>query len=506
MLPHSYTIDSQSKSQDLSAEILASSSPVQISAVCDLLHSFLRHLSPDQSRWFFSIAFPTLIAKVFGFDDSCMKAASGGWIDVILGANDKDLAGKVFSLLCPDGALMGLITAVDRLLLVKYMFPTERLPEWARYILNSEQSGSLVQEICPLFRDKVKGDVIKGSELQVQLNVFEYYMFWFAYYPICKGKNESASTTSLSIRKVSKFRLENWASSLPVFSSSRRGESKTDCNLYMWLLYAYLRRYVPAYDLNVHQPYRSSIRHYPSNYDGSVMMQAEFVINTFVHFWLIDNDFSPVAISMSKAIGLSFPLHSVLSENPPVSGLGELVKLFVKYVNMSFVVAAEGSDVADYIESPRWKVLSVSSFDGPKLRDVSAIHPGVVSPTAFNVMIQRPLYRFILRTFLFCPVVTSIKNASEMFSVWITYLEPWKISSNDFEDYDALTTGLSKNRKTEGGQELVTSGYTSGWRDYVLSNYLFYSSLTMHFIGFAHKFLHADPEAIVQMMLKVVHI
>ncbi|KAL9665454.1 hypothetical protein QQ045_020874 [Rhodiola kirilowii] len=504
MLPHSYTIDSYSKSQDLAAEILAASSPLQISAACDSLHSFLRHVSPDQSRWFFSVAFPTLIAKLFGFDDSSNQASSGGWIDAILVANDADLAGKVFGLLSPDGALMGLITAVDRLSLVKYMFPTERLPEWVPYMLSSEHSSKVVQEICPLFRDKVKEDVSKGSEFQVQLNVFDYYMFWFAYYPVCRGKNESVRNAT--VQKVSKFRLKNWASSLPVFSSSRRGaESKTECNLYMWLLYAYLCKFVPAYDMNLHKPYRSSIRHYPSNYDGSVVMQAEFVVGTFVHFWLVDNDFSPLSVNACKSFGLSFPLRSVLGEMPPISGLGELVKLFVKYVNMSFVVAAEGSGLVEYTDSPRWKALS-TPFDGPKLTDVSLVHTGATSPTSFNVMIQRPLYRFILRTFLFCPMETSIKNISEVLSVWITYIEPWKMSSDEFAEFDALMDGSLKNNKAQEKQPLVASEYSSGWSDYVLSNYLFYSSLVMHFIGFAHKFLHADPETIVQMMLKVMSV
>uniref|UniRef100_A0A7N0VG90 Sphingomyelin phosphodiesterase 4 n=1 Tax=Kalanchoe fedtschenkoi TaxID=63787 RepID=A0A7N0VG90_KALFE len=507
MLPHSYTIDSQSKSQDLSAEILAASSPLQISAACNSLHTFLRHISPDQSRWFFSIAFPTLIAKLFGFDDSSKQAPSAGWIDAISSANDADLAGKVFGLLSPDGALMSLISAVDRLSLVKYVFPTERLPEWVRYLLSSEQSSRVVTEICPLFRDRVKEEMIKGSEFQVRLNVFEYYMFWFAYYPVCRGKSENSRC--VSVQRVSKFRLENWTSSFPGFSSSssRRGaESKAECNLYMWLLYAYLRKFVPAYDLNVHQPYRSSIRHYPSNYDGSVMMQAEFVVSTFVHFWLVDNDFSPLPVSVCKSFGFSFSLHSVLGETPPVSGLGELVKLFVKYVNMSFVAAAEGPDVVESTESLRFKALSTASFDASNLRDVWLVPAGVLSPTSFNVMIQRAVYRFILRTFLFCPVDTSIKNASEVFSVWITYIEPWKIISESFAEFDALMDGSLKNKKVEDRQQLTSFGYSAGWRDYVLSNYLFYSSLVMHFIGFAHKFLHANPEAVVQMMLKVMNV
>ncbi|KAF6140377.1 hypothetical protein GIB67_005302 [Kingdonia uniflora] len=47
-------------------------------------------------------------------------------------------------------------------------------------------------------------------------------------------------------------------------------------------------------------------------------------------------------------------------------------------------------------------------------------------------------------------------------------------------------------------------GYTSSWEGYVLSNYLYYSSLVMHFLGFAHKFLHTDVETIIQMVWKAL--
>lgn len=365
-------------------------------------------------------------------------------------------------------------------------------------MLSSERDCQVLSELCPLFKGRIKEDPIKGSSFQVQLNVFEYYMFWFSYYPVCRGNSENSANISAQKSK----RLRNWASSIPGFSSNRRGSvQKIDCNLYIRLLYAYLREFVPIYDLSAHQPYRSSLLHYSAGNDDSIIMQAEFFVNTLIHFWLLDNDFSPLPVKVCKSFGVSFPFRSVLGETPPTSGLGEVVKLFVKYLNLSSVVLTEGSVQVEYGGSPRWAVSGLSGV--VKSRDVMPVSPCVRSVGSWNLMIQRPLYRFILRTFLFCPVESSIKNVSEVFSLWIGYMEPWRISLDDFRELDAIVNG-SKNARKED-EQLLACGYSSTWQDYVLSNYLFYSSLVMHFLGFAHKFLHSDAEVVVQMTLKVIN-
>ena len=366
-------------------------------------------------------------------------------------------------------------------------------------MLSSDKDCRVLSDLCPIFKGKIKEDSIKGSVFQVQLNVFEYYMFWFAYYPVCRGNNENSDT--IAIKRNRRFKLENWVSSISGFSSSRRGgsENRAECNLYVRLLYAYLRAFVPVSDLNSHQPYRSSLLHYSLSYDASVMIQAEFVVNVFIHFWLVDNDFSPLSIDIRKSFGVNFPFRSVLGETPPTAGLGEVVKLFVKYLNLSSAMQVVGNDNVEHSGSPRW---NSGSFDGSRSRTVMAPLPFVGSVESWNLSIQRPLYRFILRTFLFCPLGTSIKNASEVFSVWITYIEPWTISLDDFLVIDAIVDGSAKTLKKEDTQSQAC-GYSPSWQGYVLSNYLYYSSLVMHFIGFAHKFLHADAEIIVQMVLKV---
>ncbi|KAL2489982.1 hypothetical protein Fot_43274 [Forsythia ovata] len=501
MIPHS---DTQTKSTELAETIAAAATPLQISAACYAVESFLRKHSPDQQRWFFSITFPTLICRIFGFDDSASSSAPkrkslSGWIDIATSADDSELAGRVFSLLSPNGVLLSSISAVDRLSLVKYIFPTERLPECVRYMLQIKPDCQVLTELCPLFKNKVMEVLIKGSSNQVQLNVFEYYMFWFAYYPVSRGNNEGSET--VKIQQTKKFRLENWSYSIPGLSSTKRGEEKkNERNLYLRLLYSYLRSFVPAYDLNVHQPYHSSLLHYSPDYDISLIERAEFLVNTLIHFWLLDNDFSPFPVGLCESFGLRTSFRSVLGESPPTSGLGEVVNVFVKYLNLISLPATDESNQVEYVRSPGWGVLG--SVNVVKSRNAAM---SVHSVGSWNSWIQRPLYRFILRAFLFCPVETSIKNASQVFTLWVNYMEPWMITFEEFADLDKLM-GISTISSAEEVFKSSPHGYSLSWQGFVLLNYLFYSSLVMHFIGFAHKFLHTNAEVIVQMVAKVINI
>ncbi|KAK1435923.1 hypothetical protein QVD17_01696 [Tagetes erecta] len=501
MTPHSYATDAQTKSTDLASTIIAASTPEQISTACTSIDSFLNKHSPDQSRWFFSITFPTLICKLFGFDEQKpQNPNSNAWIDVLASVSDTEVSDKVFNLLSPTGVLISSLTVVDRLSLVKYVFPVERLPEWVRLMMQNGRQCGVLADLCSLF----KGRLIDGASFQVQLNILEYYLFWFVYYPVSRGSCDNHTTVSSRVSK--RFRLENWAyKSIPVFGNAgktRGNEAKNrdGGNLYIRLLHAYLRFFVPLSDLNAQSPYRSSLLHYSSTYDSSVLDNAEFFVQTIIHFWIVDNDFSPLPVKQCKAFGVVLPLRSVLAELPPSAGLGEVVNVFVKYLNSSLLPnSVEGFDQVELSKATTWR--GTGSVD-MKYRDMVS---GIGSIGYWNSCIQRPLYRYILRTFLFCPVEASLKNVSQVFSVWVNYMEPWAVSLDEFSETNENADGLKRDSMKEVNVSHLCE-YSPSWQGFVLSNYLFYSSLVMHFIGFAHKFIHTDPELIVQMVSKVVNI
>ncbi|KAF5795805.1 hypothetical protein HanRHA438_Chr08g0355491 [Helianthus annuus] len=505
MIPHTYSTDAQSQSADLAATIAAASTPEQISAVCAAVELFLNKHSPDQSRWFFSITFPTLICRLFGFDEvqnpsSNRNGIGNGWIDVLAAVDDAEVSGKVFQLFNPTGVLLSSVVDVDRLSVVKYVFPIERLPEWIRLTLQNGRNCGVLSQLCPL----LKGRLIEGVSCQVQLNIIEYYLFWFAYYPVSKGSCENRTVVSSRVSKRS--RLESWASkSVSVLGNVRklRGNERKNGDggsLYIQLLNAYLRFFVPLNDLNAQSPYRSSLLHYSSSYDTSVSENAEFFVHTLVHFWIVDNDFSPLPVKLCKSFGVVLPSWPVLTELPPTAGLGEVVNVFVKYLNSSLLSnSIEGCDQVELSKVATWG--GTGSVD---MKYMDAF-PSMGSIGYWNSCIQRPVYRYILRTFLFFPVETSLKNVSQVFSLWVNYMEPWAVSLDEFPETHANVDSLKKDSIKEVNVS-HSREYTSSWQGYVLSNYLFYSSLVMHFIGFAHKFIHTDPELIVQMVSKVVNV
>ncbi|TXG51172.1 hypothetical protein EZV62_023696 [Acer yangbiense] len=97
---------------------------------------------------------------------------------------------------------------------------------------------------------------------------------------------------------------------------------------------------------------------------------------------------------------------------------------------------------------------------GAKTRDLVSVMSCATAGHSWNAWIRRPLYRYILRTFLFCPVATSIKNASEVFSVWVYYMEPWNIMLDDFAELDEVVNGSSKNVRKDDSQPQAC-GYSS---------------------------------------------
>lgn len=384
------------------------------------------------------------------------------------------------------------------------MFPAERLPAYMKFLMqNKNENLGVLEDLCVLFRGRLKKDPIQGV-YQLQLNIFEFYMFWFAYYPVCKG-NCGVIHGDVE-RKSRRFRFENWTRSLPALaaatSSCSLGE-KQECDVYIRLLGDYLCEFVSKPGLSGCGPYRGSKLRYNVGGDDSVWLREEFFVHTLVQFWLVDNDFSPVAANVRGSLGVLFPLRGVFAEAPPTAGLGKAVRLVVNYLNSSSNDDKMVPDVVEYSRGARQTggIVSLPFCSGR-------------TAGSLNLLIQRPLYRFILRTFLFCPVAASMKNVSEVFSVWINYIEPWKAclekcsDSKDLHNQPSRKPMQSYELSRVRGAGITRDSrseavYSSLWQRHVLSNYMFYSPLVMHFLGFCHKFITSHPETIIKMVLKV---
>lgn len=96
---------------------------------------------------------------------------------------------------------------------------------------------------------------VHGGGFQVQLNAFEYFMFWFAYYAVCKDNyimhRSDSNEMKWGFKKRSRSRFEKWVSSLHRLRGSHdnRRPVKFNSNPYFHLLNLYLYKFVPISNL-----------------------------------------------------------------------------------------------------------------------------------------------------------------------------------------------------------------------------------------------------------------
>ncbi|KAH9562070.1 hypothetical protein CY35_05G053700 [Sphagnum magellanicum] len=465
----SMTADVDGDAQRLRSLILQCSSR-DIVAACQAVEAQLQTVGGEHVRDFYRLCFPILLRKIFGFEDSHVAAAAvassplsssqqgsspaGGWLAQSSLPGNEAAAKALISLLSPRGSLFSSLLAADKETFVRYVFPTERLPAWVRRLLSMDKGVHMLRQFSALFKNRIIEDAT-GS-MQVHLDVFEYYMFWFAYYAVCKDPNSSqgavASRRSRSTASRSaqlRTQIESWASSIPRLHHSPQAIGAGG-NPYLQLLKLYLSHFVAFGNTGKALPGSSDV--------GSVYRK---------------------------------PIES------PIGLFG----------------------------SP------MSSPPG------SSMLPSPTNP--YSQTLQRPLYRFLLRAFQLWPIGTPIRKLLEVVEVWLDYLEPWNVGLDAtnarhlaqwhwLKDSDHVRTGeslnagsLSRNVFQKQGEGtnghrapglrtsdhgLATDVYTDQWQGYVLANYLFYTSLVTHFLEAVLKFVHIDPEAVLQMTYKVLNV
>ncbi|EFJ53110.1 hypothetical protein VOLCADRAFT_127384 [Volvox carteri f. nagariensis] len=141
----------------------------------------------DNLRGFFDKPFSNLLKRVFGYGDF-----EASWLNIVTKGRDAD-ARALVDLLAPDGKLFAAMAQADSDDLVQYIFPTERLPAHTQELLKEPQGyGLRLLDAWPQYRGRIRAD--PAGRPQVYLNLFEYFMFWTAFY-VLRG---SASDNSRS--------------------------------------------------------------------------------------------------------------------------------------------------------------------------------------------------------------------------------------------------------------------------------------------------------------------
>uniref|UniRef100_A9U4C0 Predicted protein n=1 Tax=Physcomitrium patens TaxID=3218 RepID=A9U4C0_PHYPA len=475
-----------------------------IAAACQAVEAQLQTVGGEHVRDFYRLCFPVVLRKIFGFEDSSAASqpasSAGGWLAQASVPGNEATTRALISLLSPRGSLFSSLLAVDKENFVRYVFPMERLPEWVRNLLSQEKGAHILCQVSDLFKSRIMEDANGMCILQVHLDVFEYYMFWFAYYAVCKDQNQrqraaGGRRTSRSSRS-SQFRMQlgNWASSIPRLSHSPQAV-EVGGSPYLQLLKLYLSHFVI-----LSSPNRGYLGREMQLGDVGGATHGDILIHTLIEFWLVDDDPSPLPLAIRQSLGIQAGgAAAVLSYIPPGADLTDSLKVLIKYLNSNLRLSVgEHTLVTSLSESPS------GHFSSP----LSLVHSSGASqfPSASNAYLQalhRPLYRFLHRAFRLWPIGTSVRKIAQVVDVWVEYLEPW---NTGLDAANVREQAQLQWQKDALDRRISVESFSELWQGYVLANYHFYTSLVTNFLEFALKFVHMDPEAIFQMVYKVLSV
>ncbi|KAJ7525204.1 hypothetical protein O6H91_17G041600 [Diphasiastrum complanatum] len=515
--------DTNDDIQRLRSLLLSSASTaLDITALCPALEAEARH----QPRAFFRLCFPLLLRRIFGYDDlhspSAPATASqtqigGGWLALVSQPGNEAAAQALVALLAPTGALFSSLVAADKENFVRYAFPSERLPDWVRRLLALPKGAAILGEVSVLFKNRLKE--LPSGGVQVELDVFQYYIFWFAYYAICKdagsmhgaGRKPRSSSSSRSAQL--RTQIEHWASSIPgLHHAAHHGFPAVHFHPYLHLLQLYLSHFVV--DPLAKKGNSGSSFWHGGQSDALGTTHASILVNTLIDFWLVDDDPLPLPLSIRHSLHIQLQAGGLLSYIPPGIDLTDALKHLINYFNSVLRISTKdfyGMVSAEDIGMGYRRKGLLSSGMGPSL--VVPMSSMLSSPIAPHLQyLQRPLYRFLLRAFRFWPVGSPVKNISHLVDIWLDFLEPW-------ESAEALSAAQQLPKDSEhkltsdhtwGASPICsalrasenTSQYAGQWQGYLLANYLFYTSLVGHFLEFTFKFVDIDAETIFQLIFK----
>ncbi|GIL77653.1 hypothetical protein Vretifemale_7145 [Volvox reticuliferus] len=157
--------------------------PGSIRRTCRAVEECLAN-NRDNLRGFFDKPFSNLLRQIFGYGD-----ADASWLNIVSKGHEAD-ARALVDLLAPGGKLFAAMAQADSDRLVEYIFPTERLPAHTQELLKEPQGyGIKLLSTWPQYRGRIRSDAT--GHPQIYLNLFEYFMFWTAFYVLRGSGNDT---------------------------------------------------------------------------------------------------------------------------------------------------------------------------------------------------------------------------------------------------------------------------------------------------------------------------
>uniref|UniRef100_A0A452TD79 Sphingomyelin phosphodiesterase 4 n=1 Tax=Ursus maritimus TaxID=29073 RepID=A0A452TD79_URSMA len=409
--------------------------------------------------------FPWLVESIFGSLDG-----------VLVGWNLRSLHGRMspveysiaMEFLDPGGPMMKLVyklQAED----YKFDFPVTFLPGPVKASIQER-----VLPDSPLYHNKVQFPPTGGLGLNLALNPFEYYMFFFALSLITQKplpgalhiRTSDCAYFILVDRYLSWF-LPTEGSVLPPLSSSPGGPSPSPAPRTPAMPFASYGLHHTSL-LKRHVSHQTSVNADPASHE---IWRSETLLQVFVEMWLHHYSLEMYQKMQSPHAKLEV-LHYRLSVSSALHSPAQ------PSLQALHAYQARGLSSSPWWEHTITLNLHLHAFSNSlKPEQVSpSAHSHATSPleefkrAAVPRFVQQKLYLFLQHCFGHWPLDASFRAVLEM---WLSYLQPWRYAPE-------------KQAQTSHCQPRCVS---DRWAPFVQENLLMYTKL---FVGFLSRALRTD--------------
>lgn len=374
--------------------------------------------SRDNYRPFFEQAFPKLLGRIFGFNGVC-------WLAHISNRGAVADVHALLELLSPTGIMFAAMHAVDADRLVKFEFPSARLPTHTQVLLATSVGRQELSTWPQYSDDAINADA--GGRAQVHLTVLCYFWAWFAFYVLRGGlaaqdsRPPQLSESPATGIAESMFKAAGTLG-LPLRPSSSAPSSKP----LMDLLQSYLKHFLPQ-----QAPGVSSSHSFGVSARGG-RGAGETLYSVLVEWWLTDGE-EPQAIPAGMTpthIADTASLASVpnslrsLSYEAPSDETLEALALLVRHAVVSDG-SGSGPPSPAQVASP-WLPQPPVVVSPPHLTGITPRLPPAILGAAGSSSAQalsRRMYRLLKRALSMWP---QQRPLLPLFKLWLTLMAPWR--------------------------------------------------------------------------------
>uniref|UniRef100_A0A8C3VBB0 Sphingomyelin phosphodiesterase 4 n=1 Tax=Catharus ustulatus TaxID=91951 RepID=A0A8C3VBB0_CATUS len=382
--------------------------------------------------------FPWLVESIFGSLDGIIV----GWnLRCLQGRTNPNEYSVALDFLDPSGPMMKLVYKLQAEE-YRYDFPVSYLPGPVKASIQEQ-----VLPECSLYHNKVQFPSSGGLGLNLALNPFEYYMFYFAISlitqknsPVTHHVSPSNSAYFILVDTYLKCFLPTEGSVLPPPSSNPGGAIPSPTPRSPAVPFS-------SYGMHHTSLLKRHIAHQPSvNADpaSQEIWRSETLLQIFVEMWLHHYSLEMYQKMQSPHVKESFK---------PTEEHVLVVRLLVKHLH------AFSNSLKPEPLSP-----SAHSHTASPLEEFKRLV--VVIPR----FVQEKLYIFLQHCFGHWPLDASFRAVLEM---WLSYLQPWRYAPE----------------KPPQSTEPLPRSVSDKWAAFIQENLLMYTKL---FVGFLNRALRTD--------------